>query len=363
MSSTKEPSTWDEPKEPSPWHPCLVKVRKRYDDFSLDVSFETGSKRIGILGPSGCGKSMTLKSIAGLIRPDEGRIIHNGRVLFDSKRGVDIKTGRRKMGYLFQDYALFPNMSVKGNIEAGFRGAGRKADAGSEDILKRFGLWDIRDHKPHELSGGQQQRTALVRMLVTDPDLLLLDEPFSAMDTYLREGLRLELIRILDMYDKRVILVSHDRDEVYQMCDHLILMDEGRVIAQGNTDDLFEHPETVAAARLTGCKNISRIERLTEHRVRALDWKGLELITDGKVTDDITHIGIRAHDFTRGEGAVNVIPCGHAVINRMPFEWYITLENGLWWKTSRKLDDNDPDVFIPENISISPDHILLLKED
>ncbi len=348
----------NKPKEP---FPCLVKVKKKYDDFSLDVSFETGSRRIGILGASGSGKSLTLKTIAGLTKPDEGRILSDGRVLFDSSSGTDVKTGKRKVGYLFQDYALFPNMSVRGNIEAGLHGAGKKLHSGTEELLKKYGLWDIRDHMPHELSGGQKQRTALVRMLVTDPDIILLDEPFSAMDAHLREGLRLELIRLLDMYDKRAILVSHDRDEVYQMCDYLVLLDKGRVLAQGDTDDLFAHPSSVASARLTGCKNISRIERLTDHRVRALDWQGIELITDGKVTDDITHIGIRAHDFTPGDDGVNIIPCGSVSVSRLPFEWYVTLENGLWWKLSRDLYEAFDEKRLPDSLSVAPDRIILLS--
>ena len=349
MMKTEEPS------------PCLLKVKKKYDDFSLDVSLETASKRIGILGASGSGKSLTLKMIAGLIKPDEGRILLDGRVLYDSSAGIDVKAGKRKVGYLFQDYALFPNMSVKANIEAGLHGAGKKPCAGTEELLKKYGLWEVKDHMPHELSGGQKQRTALVRMLATDPDLLLLDEPFSAMDAHLREGLRLELIRTLDMYDKRVILVSHDRDEVYQMCDYLVLLHNGRVIAQGDTDELFKHPSSVASARLTGCKNISRIEKLTDHRVKALDWKGIELITDGKVTDDITHIGIRAHDFIPGTEGVNVIPCGNVSVSRLPFEWYVILENGLWWKLERNLYDIFDAGLITESISVEPDRIILLK--
>lgn len=337
-----------------------VSVRKDYDDFRLDVAFESDGKRIGILGASGCGKSLTLKSVAGIVKPDEGRICHDGRVLYDSPERIDVKPGKRRVGYLFQEYALFPNMTVEGNIEAALHGAGKKRMSPAE-ILRKFELFDVRDHMPHELSGGQQQRTALARMLATDPELILLDEPFSAMDTYLREGMRLELIRTLDMYDKTVILVSHDRDEIYQMCDFLVLMDKGRVIGQGPTDTMFEHPETVAAARLTGCKNISRIEKLTDHRVRALDWKGIDLITDGKVTDDVTHVGIRAHDFVPGSNGINVISCGKTAVSRLPFEWYVTLENGLWWKLERDLYDDLDENLIPETIYVLPERILLLK--
>lgn len=345
-----------------------VKIKRKYRDFQLDVTFETKSKRIGILGASGCGKSLTLKSVAGLVDPNEGRIRYDGRLLFDSDKRINVRAGKRKVGYLFQNYALFPNMTVEDNIAAALHASGKDArrDRGNkrkntESILKEFGLWDVRDHHPQELSGGQQQRTALARMLTCDPGLLLLDEPFSAMDAFLREGLRLELMRVLDKYDKTVILVSHDRDEIYQMCDHLVLMDNGRVIAYGDTDDLFANPKTVAAARLTGCKNISRIEKLTEYRIRALDWKGIELVTGGKVSEDITHIGIRAHDFIPGGNGVNVISCGKATVSRLPFEWYITLENGLWWKMPRELYDKYSEEIIPQQISVEADKILLLR--
>ncbi|MBR5360744.1 MAG: ATP-binding cassette domain-containing protein, partial [Lachnospiraceae bacterium] len=265
--------------------------------------------------------------------------------------------------------------TVEENIAAALHGAARNPGSGrtsfTDDrnngdsvsgILKQFGLWDIRDHRPAELSGGQQQRTALARMMACDPGLLLLDEPFSAMDTFLREGMRLELIKLLNMYDKTVIMVSHDRDEIYQMCNYLILMDKGRVIARGETDRLFENPGSPAAARLTGCKNISRIVRLNDHRIRALDWHDIELVTDERVTDDITHAGIRAHDFIPGEHGVNVIPCGQAMISRLPFEWYVTLENGLWWKQSRELDESYRSSVVPQYISVMPDKILLMKE-
>ena len=342
-----------------------VKIKKHYPDFALDVSFKAESKRIGILGASGCGKTLTLKSIAGIVKPDEGRISYDKRVWFDKERKINVKTARRNVGYLFQNYALFPNMTVRGNIEAALHGAGADKRDGetAENILKRFELWDIKDHRPDELSGGQQQRTALARIMACDPGLILLDEPFSAMDTFLREGMRLELIRLLDMYDKTVIMVSHDRDEIYQMCDHLILMDKDGIIAQGDTEELFLHPGTPAAARLTGCKNISRIERINDHRLKALDWQGLELITDEKVTEDITHAGIRAHDFAPGEHGVNVIPCGQFMVSTLPFEWYITLENGLWWKRGRDLNESYGSNVVPRCISIAPDKIILMKDD
>ena len=340
-------------------------IKKRYKDFYLDVSLKCDSKRIGILGASGCGKTQTLMSLAGLVRPDEGRIVTDGRVLFDKRLKTDISPGKRNIGYLFQNYALFPNMTVEENIKAAVRGAGRttKVDAKNktEQVLETFELTGIRSHMPLELSGGQQQRTALARMLACDPQLLLLDEPFSALDTFMREALRLELIRILDRYDKTVILVSHDRDEIYQMCDYLLLLDRGRVIAHGPTDEVFSHPKTMSAARLTGCKNISRIERIDDHRFRALDWHDIELVTGQRIDSNIKYAGIRAHDFCPKVNGTNVIPTGHTKISRLPFEWYVITENGLWWKIPRTLNEDDICNFIPQYISIDPDKILLIK--
>lgn len=340
-------------------------IKKRYKGFFLDVSLKCDSKRIGILGASGCGKTQTLMSLAGLVRPDEGSIVLDGRVLFDKKTKTDIRPGKRNIGYLFQNYALFPNMTVEENIRAALHGAGVTSKDDVKDrvthILETFDLTDIRSHLPGEISGGQQQRTALARMLACDPQLLLLDEPFSALDTFMREALRLELIRILDKYDKTVILVSHDRDEIYQMCDYLLILDRGRVIAHGPTEEVFAHPETAAAARLTGCKNITRIEKIDDHRFRALDWQDIILTTDRKIGDDIKHAGIRAHDFSAADQGTNVIPTGRANISTLPFEWYVITECGLWWKIPRSLNEEDIRGSVPQYIRIDSDKIILMK--
>ncbi len=256
-------------------------------------------------------------------------------------------------------------MTVEENILAAVHAACNisKADEkkSAAGIMEDFGLTDLRSRLPHELSGGQQQKTALARMLACDPDILLLDEPFSAMDTFLREALRLELIRILDRYDKTVIMVSHDRDEIYQMCDLLLLMDEGRVIAQGPTQELFAHPKTAAAARLTGCKNISRIERIDDHRFKAEDWQGLELETDQKIGEKIRYAGIRAHDFSSDDTGINVIKTGTVKISTLPFEWYVIMENGLWWKIPKNLGTKYDGDTVPPFVTIAPDKILLME--
>ena len=353
-----------------------VDITKKLKGFELEIAFEAGVGCLGILGPSGCGKSMTLKSIAGIETPGAGRIALQyasgeaacGRVLYDSRLKVNLRPQERRVGYLFQSYALFPNMTVEENIMTGLSGkyfrGGNKTPAGrrevAESMMKRFCLEGLGKRYPCQLSGGQQQRVALARILAYEPEVLLLDEPFSAMDIYLREGLRLELKR-----------VTHDRDEAYQLCDNLLLMDRGRVLAEGRTRELFQNPVTCQAARLTGCKNISRIQRVGERKVLALDWGGLELETELPVGDEITAVGIRAHDFEpisearagelKGTPGANLIRVQNPDISEMPFEWYITLDNGLWWKKEKTIHTHETAGVVPDWLRVAPQALLLLS--
>ncbi len=162
-----------------------VNIKKRLGDFQLDVAFTAENEIMALLGASGCGKSMTLKCIAGIETPDTGRIVLDGRVLFDSEKRINVKPQKRKAGYLFQQYALFPNMTVWQNIAAGLRNK-KKADEVLPRIIDSMHLNGMERKRPHELSGGQQQRVALARILVNEPDVVLLDEPFSALDSHLR---------------------------------------------------------------------------------------------------------------------------------------------------------------------------------
>ena len=208
-----------------------VEIKKKLKEFDLDISFSAGKGCLGILGPSGCGKSMTLKSIAGIVTPDSGRIAlqyakgeaAGGRVLYDSALKINEKPQMRRVGYLFQNYALFPNMSVEENIAAGLKGMEKKK-AKVGEMIERFRLTGLEKRYPGQLSGGQQQRVALARILAYEPEALLLDEPFSAMDTYLREGLRLELSKVLADYDGVSVMVTHDRDEAFQLCKNIMLL-------------------------------------------------------------------------------------------------------------------------------------------
>jgi molybdate transport system ATP-binding protein len=296
-----------------------VDITKRLGSFSLDVSFaiERPDEIMALLGPSGCGKSMTLKCIAGIERPDSGRIVLGGRTLFDSGAHVDLPPQQRRVGYLFQSYALFPTMTVEQNVRAGAAGATREersARAAREIAAMR--LEGLEHRKPAQLSGGQQQRCAMARILASDPELILLDEPFSALDGYLRWQLELELTDVLRGFPGGAVYVSHNRDEVYRMCDTVCVLDRGRSDAKVGVHELFASPATLAAALISGCKNVSRARVAGPGLLLCDDW-GVTLETSLPVPEGVTHVGIRAHYFqahAADDGAAsaagrNAIPC------------------------------------------------------
>ncbi len=341
-------------------------IDKKLDDFHLCIRYEGEASRIGILGASGCGKSMTLKIASGIEKPDRGKIVLADRVLYDSEKKINLRPQDRKVGYLFQNYALFPIMTVEQNIMAGLRGSKAEKTKRAREMVHKFQLEGLEKRRPGELSGGQQQRTALARIMAYRPDALLLDEPFSAMDYFLKEKLRLELAEVLEEYQGLSVLVTHDRDEAYQLCDYLLLMKEGEIIAKGPTKEIFEKPQTKEAAKLTGCKNISRIRALGKHRICALDWGDLELNTAEEVTDRTRYAAIRAHDLvpsgTDTAGQQNVIPVGKTVVTELPFEWYIMLpDRNLWWKLPRNMHDHEIGDRIPNRLTVHPNAVMLLK--
>ena len=213
---------------------------------------------------------------------------------------------------------------------------------------------------PRQLSGGQQQRVALARILAYNPDVILLDEPFSAMDAFLKEQLRIELANSLKGFDGFSIMVTHDRDEAFQFCDELIVLDKGKIIAKGDTYEIFENPRKVQVARLTGCKNISKIEVIDDYHLKSIDWN-IEFEVSEKISSNITHIGIRAHDFKAcGKDEINVMDTDNSTILEMPFEWEITLPNGLWWKYDKQIYEHE--FVLPKYIKVDPKDIILLEE-
>ena len=338
-----------------------VDIQKKLKEFDLEVDFDLKEGCLGILGPSGCGKSMTLKSIAGIVDPDKGIISLNTgeeNIYFDSDNKINLKPQDRKVGYLFQNYALFPNMTVEENVSVGL-GKGDNEEIVSK-LIKRYHLDGLEKRYPRQLSGGQQQRVALARIMAYSPDVILLDEPFSAMDTFLKEQLRIELVNSLEDFDGFSILVTHDRDEAFQFCDEIIILDQGKIIAKGETNEIFENPRKVQVARLTGCKNISKVEIIDDYHVKSLDW-GVTFELADKISSDVTHMGIRAHDFLPAEkDDVNVMDTSGSAVLEMPFEWEVTLANGLWWKVDKKIHEHEFNV--PEYIKVDSKNIILLEE-
>lgn len=229
-----------------------VNIAKSMNGFDLDVHFKTEKKITGILGASGSGKSMTLKCIAGIEKPDSGIIRLNGRTVFDSYEKTDLPTRRRKVGYLFQNYALFPNMDVRKNILSGVRDKNRY-DEILEEMLRLFRLKGLENRKPHQISGGQQQRVALARIFASEPEILMLDEPFSALDSSLKEYIQMELLEILESYQNDIILVSHSRDEIFRFCQDIVVIDGGKSIHQSSVKSIFSNPVYNNVASLIGC--------------------------------------------------------------------------------------------------------------
>jgi molybdate transport system ATP-binding protein len=320
-----------------------VAIKKKLKGFSLEVEFNSANQRLGILGASGSGKSLTLKCIAGIEKPDFGRIILNGRVLFDSDNEVNLTPQKRRVGYLFQNYALFPNMTVEENIGVAIHKAKEEKQQIIHEKLMEYHLGELKGRYPSELSGGQQQRVALARMLVSDPDIIMLDEPFSSLDSYLKELLEQQLLETLQSYQKDVLLVTHNREEAYRFCDRLLVISKGNSVITGDTKKLFERPQKKEAARLIGCRNISAIRRLDAHNLEAVDW-GIRLTTSRELTMDHHYVGIHSYDLLPvwEQPEYNYIPFALAGSGSLPNEeqFYIRplnpdFEENLHWSVPK----------------------------
>lgn len=344
-----------------------VDIQKRLGDFRLDIRFKSSARRIGILGASGSGKSMTLKSIAGIEQPDRGIIEADGRTFYDRDRRISLKPQERNVGYLFQNYALFPTMTVEKNIAAGLKGGRREKEARVREMIRKFRLEGLEKRLPGQLSGGQQQRTALARIMACEPGMILLDEPFSALDMYMKDQLQRELSGMLEGYLGTVILVSHNRDEVYRFSEELLVIDQGSIVAAGETKALFRDPVSRHAAGLTGCKNFSRIRRIDAHTVEAADW-GVILKVDREIPEYAQWIGYRAHDFIPvwdSDGNGRMLPFTLESIAELPFEknYYIKTGSGetVCWFVQREQELILEEKGMPSFLAFKEDKILFLK--
>ena len=344
----------------------IVDIEKKLGAFHLKAEFETGEGTSGLLGPSGCGKSMTLKCIAGIETPDRGHIELDGVTLFDSVRRIDLPPQKRHVGYLFQNYALFPNMTLRENILCGLR-AQKNAQTREETLTRMIalmGLTGLERHRPAQLSGGEQQRAALARILVNRPGLLMLDEPFSALDSHLREKLQIEMKEWLCAFSGASLLVTHSRDEAYRLCRHIALMEDGRILCAKPTPELFADPGSVAAAALTGCRNIAPAHKAGAYEMEVPSW-GVRLRCAVPVGEGLRAVGVHDHAF-RTDVSANRFPVRQGDAIEEPFEVLIPFSYTnrlpdapvLWRRAARS---EGP--FCPEaHVGILPENVLPLYE-
>ena len=343
-----------------------VEIEKRFAGFTLRAQFTAQDTATAILGASGCGKSMTLRCIAGIVKPDKGRIVLDGVPLFDSEKKIDLPPQKRGVGLLFQNYALFPNMTVEQNILCGLHAEPDRAKrrAACAEMIRALRLEGLEKRLPAALSGGQQQRVALARILAAKPKILMLDEPFSALDSYLREQVEGEVGALLAAFQGPALLVTHNRDEAYRLCREMIVMDGGRVLRAGETKAVFADPRSCTAARLTGCKNILPCVKAGPHSVRLAGWE-VELHLAAEVPEAVCAVGIRAHDFAPcAAGAPNALPVRVVSSGENPFDWNLICtapggEGRLWWKVS-KATLASPEPETPQYLTVRPESVMLL---
>lgn len=306
-----------------------LNIQKKLSSFCLDVNFEHTSGVLGFLGASGCGKSMTLKTLAGLVAPTNGQIVVNDKIFFDSSRKINLPPQKRKTGYLFQNYALFPTMTIKENIEIGMLNCNNAEKSKiSSEYIERLNLNGLEDRYPWQLSGGQMQRVALARALASNPETLLLDEPFSALDMHLRNNMEKELMSIIKDFKGNVIFVTHDINEAYRVCDDIIVYDNGKALQKKNKSALFNKPSTLSEAVLTGCKNICTAVKNGLNTISAVDY-GYEYTLYGEIPDNITRLCIRSHNIEICADCkdINTYPFVITKIIENPFDFTIYAKN------------------------------------
>lgn len=352
----------------------FVDIEKSLPGFNLSVTFNCQNQPLGLLGASGSGKSLILRSLAGVETPSRGRIVLNGRILFDSEKGINLPSRQRRIGFVVQNYALFPHLTVAENIAFGLSQKLptkiiRQQIATQLELVQLPGM---ENRYPHQLSGGQQQRVAIARALASRPEALLLDEPFSALDTHLRAQLERQMIKTLSNYDGVTIFVTHNMDEAYRICENLLVMEKGRAIANNSKQKIFERPDSVSLAKITGCKNFSRAIIINNQQLEAIDWD-VKLHTVPRIPDYLAYTGIRAHQiiFGRDLGDINTFTCWLA--NAIEGPHRVTLYLKLNQPSNHDRDFHiQAELYkdkwleikeqaLPWTVTLSPQRLLLLK--
>jgi molybdate transport system permease protein len=353
----------------------FVDLQKQLTSYPLRIAFNLEQNTLGILGGSGSGKSMTLRCIAGIETPDRGRIVLNNRVLFDAECGINVPIRDRRIGLVFQNYALFPHLTVAQNITYGLRHlktAERRRRLA--DQLTQLQLQGLEHRYPQEISGGQQQRVALARAIAVEPQVLLLDEPFSALDTYLRSQLQEQLIEALATYSGVTLFVTHNLEEVYGICQDILVIAEGKQIAYNNKQAIFERPETYTVARITGCKNFSQARAIAATEIEAIDW-GCRLNVVEPIPESLSWVGIRAHHLTFGDRSnhVNTFPCWVTKTRETPHRTTVylklhhppkhSLDYHLQAELFKEKWVNLKDIPLPWQVQLDPFRLFMMQPD
>lgn len=331
----------------------------------IDLSVEQGECCV-LLGPSGSGKSTLLNIIGGIDQADSGDICIRGERMADMKEKKLTLYRRKHLGYIFQMYNLIPNLTVRENVEVGAYLSEKPLDV--DELLHTLGLYDHRNKLPNQLSGGQQQRTALARIMAYEPDVILLDEPFSALDAYLRERMLTELMEMLSDYEGTVIMVSHSRDEIYSFSEEVLVIEDGHGIRLGPVKEVFNAPRYKTAARLTGCKNIADVYRMDAQTVYVKDWD-VQLIFKGRsVPENVKAIGIRAHDLIPVYGTISgaMLKVKEWKSVDYPFErkYFIQCESGcedFCWFVQREISATLEEKGMPDALAFPEEKVLFLE--
>lgn len=355
-----------------------VQIEKKLPEFTLQAAFNAGRAPLGILGPSGAGKTMLLRCVAGIARPDRGRIVLDGRVLFDSDRGIHVPARGRGLGLLFQHYALFPHRTVAENIAFGLRHLPDQDRAARvRGLVERTHVAGLEQRHPRELSGGEQQRVALARALAIEPKALLLDEPLSALDTHLRSQVEALLQETFASDQRPTLLVTHNIEEAYRLGEQLLVLSRGRMAALGAKEEVFRRPPTREVAQLTGCKNFSRVRVIAENKIEAVDW-GCRLRVAQSIARPPAFVGVRAHhiDFAESSnapsGPENTFPCWLVRSSETPFRMtlYLRLDQPpgssgqfhLQAEVFKEKWQSFRDRAFPWHLRLSPDSLFLMPE-
>jgi ABC-type sulfate/molybdate transport systems ATPase subunit len=350
----------------------FIDIKKKLPGFQLNVKLTSEKDIIGILGASGSGKSMLLRCISGLVNPDEGKIIINGKTFFDSQSKINMLPRERKVGFLFQNYALFPHLTIWENISFGLDGLSKSDKDGKvTELMERFHLKNMENRYPSQISGGQQQRVALARAIAIEPEILLLDEPFSALDDHLRNHMIKEMSESLKAFQGNTLFVTHNMEEAYHLCDRIAVLNAGSVEAFDLKQKLFQSPVSLETAKITGCKNISEAVKKSEYSIEIPAW-GIQVNTGMKIEAEHGFAGIRANNIKLADNSTmeNCFAGWIADKSETPFRTTLYLKIGsapensddfhIEWEISQEQMNEITNLSQPIYIMLEPKHLFFV---